>query len=160
MDFDVLDASAFYAGIPFSSSQKHHTTPEVHDEIRHIKSNYEAINVIIEVGRLVIMAPTKASIQKVKTVAKNAGELGEVSSADISVIALCVEKSGRLITDDFAVSNIAKLMGLQVIPVMTDGTRRRRHWERYCPSCNRKMRTETQCNVCGSAARRRPIFVG
>lgn len=160
MDFDVLDASAFYAGIPFASSQKHRTTPTVFDEICHIKSNYGGVDALIQVGRLIIMEPADDAIRKVRQKAKDSGELAELSVADISVIALCVEHSGRLITDDYAVSNIAKLLGITVIPIMSEGTRRLKQWTLYCPACKRDVRTGTRCNVCGSQIKRRPKYVG
>lgn len=154
----MLDASAFYAGIPFASSQKHNTTPDVHDEVRHIKANHGAIDTLIDIGRLVIMSPSRESVHKVKQTAKNSGELCELSPADVSVIALCVEHSGRLITDDYAVSNVAKLMGIDVVPVMTRGTRQLRRWIRYCPSCKQDMGVEHRCGVCGGNAKRRPTY--
>lgn len=160
MDSDVLDASAFYAGIPFASPDRHRTTPNVLDEVRHIKAGYGGVDTLIGVGRLTVMEPSSDAVHKTRQVAKDAGELGELSDADISVIALCVEHSGRLVTDDYAVSNVAKLLGINVVPVMTEGTRRLKRWTRYCPSCKRNMHSESKCGVCGGEARRRPKYVG
>ena len=42
MDFRILDASAFYAGVPFRSSEDCYTTSLVYDEIQHIKKNHDA----------------------------------------------------------------------------------------------------------------------
>ncbi len=160
MGFDVLDASAFYAGIPFASSQKHHTTPQVFDEIRHIKAGYGGIEALLDVGRLIVMEPPRDMVLRVQQTVKKAGETGKLSDADISVIALCAEHSGSLVSDDYAVSNIAKIMGLRVVPVMSAGTRRLKQWIRYCPSCKRKLQSEARCSVCGGEARRYPKFVG
>ena len=152
----MLDASAFYAGIPFASPRTYHTTPEVHDEIGHIGAGHGAVDALIAMGRLVITTPSEASLRRIRQVAREAGEGSELSDADLSVIALCAELAGRLITDDYAVSNVAKRAGLRVMPVMTGGTGRPRRWTRYCPACGRAAGTEDVCGVCGSAVRRRP----
>lgn len=154
----MLDASAFYAGIPFASQQRHRTTTMVFDEVRHIKSGFGGCEALVEVGRLAIMNPTDESVKRVKKAARDAGELENLTEADVSVIALCTEAPGRLITDDYAVSNVAKLMGLGVVSVMTDGTARTKKWEHYCPSCKKPIKAASRCNVCGSSPRRRPKF--
>ena len=155
MGFDVLDASAFYAGVPVASPQTHHTTPEVYSEIRHIKARCGAIDALIDIGRLIVVAPSPRSVQRILRAARDAGEAAELSRADVSVIALCVQNSGRLITDDYAVSNVAQKMGIMTIPVMTKGRRRFRRWAKYCPACGRSAGTEAICGVCGNALKRR-----
>jgi len=41
--FRVLDSSAFYAGIPFSSNEPSYITSLVYNEIEHIKKDHDAI---------------------------------------------------------------------------------------------------------------------
>lgn len=156
MAFRVLDASAFYAGVPFASSGRLHTTGDVHGEVRHIKSSHGAIDALIDAGRLVVADPSPASLAAARAAASAAGESGALSRADMSVVALCHELGGELVTDDYAVSNVAKRMGLAVVPVMTRGTRAPRRWERRCAACSRAMGAEARCRVCGGAASRRP----
>ena len=156
MAFRVLDASAFYAGVPFASSGTLHTTSEVHGEVRHIKSSHGAIDALIDARRLVVADPSSESLLAAQAAARSAGESGALSRADMSVIALCSELRGELVTDDYAVSNVAKRMGLAVVPVMTRGTRGPRRWVRRCAACSRAMGAEAACRVCGGAASRRP----
>ena len=54
MDFRILDASAFYAGVPFRSSEECYTTPLVYEEIQHIKKNHDALGTLLETNRLKI----------------------------------------------------------------------------------------------------------
>jgi len=156
LGFRVLDASAFYAGVPFASSGTAHTTGLVHGEVGHIKSSHGAIDALIDAGRLVVADPSAASLESARAAARSAGESGALSRADVSVIALCAELRGELVTDDYAVSNVAKRMGLRVVPVMTRGTRAPRRWSRRCAACSRDMGREASCPVCGAAASRRP----
>ena len=121
MAFRVLDSSAFYAGIPFSSNEPSYTTSLVYDEIKHIKKNHDAVDILIETGRLTISNPESEFIEIVKNTANKSGDSYEISVEDISIIALCLKLDAELITDDFAVSNVAKNLNIQVFPVMTDG---------------------------------------
>ncbi|MGI0011766.1 MAG: NOB1 family endonuclease, partial [Nitrosopumilaceae archaeon] len=121
MVFRILDASAFYAGIPFASSEKSFTTPSVFDEIKHIKRDHKAIEMLLETKRLEIITPQTEYIDKVLLKAKDTGDFQNLSTEDISVIALCLQLKAELITDDFAVSNLAKHLNLKVVPVMTKG---------------------------------------
>ncbi|GFN40786.1 MAG: hypothetical protein YK1312THETA_90001, partial [Marine Group I thaumarchaeote] len=57
MVFRVLDASAFYAGIPFSAMDEFFTTSLIFDEIKHIKKNHGAIETLLEAKRLKISDP-------------------------------------------------------------------------------------------------------
>jgi UPF0271 protein len=55
--FRVLDSSAFYAGIPFSSNESSYITPLVFDEIQHIKKDHDAVQILIETKRLTVSEP-------------------------------------------------------------------------------------------------------
>lgn len=155
MAFRVLDASAFYAGVPFASPETYHTTPQVYDEVRHIKRSHGALEALIDVGRLVISEPGKEHTESAISAAKRTGDHPELSEQDISVIALCMELGGGLVSDDYAVSNVAKFSGLEVSPVMTGGIRRTGRWTYYCPACKRARPGGRECAGCGGRLRRR-----
>ena len=74
MDFRILDASAFYAGIPFGSTSDCYTTSLVYDEIKHIKKNHEALETLLETNRLKIREPDKASVDSAIKASKNTGD--------------------------------------------------------------------------------------
>ena len=67
--------------------------------------------------------------------ARGTGDYPQLSKQDISVIALSVEMRGLTVTDDFAISNVMKNIGLEVSPVMTGGIRDVGRWIHYCPGC-------------------------
>ena len=155
MVFRILDASAFYAGIPFSSNDECYTTSLVYDEIKHIKKNHDAIEILIETGRLKIMEPKKDSIEKVIKTAKNTGDYNQLSKEDISTISLCFELDGELVTDDFAISNVSKNLGLKVNSIMTSGISSIGKWVHYCPGCHKNYSEKSECPVCGSKLRKK-----
>ena len=155
MVFRVLDASAFYSGIPFASSEKSYTTSTVFDEIKHIKQNYDAVNALLETKRLEVIDPKAKYIEKVLLKAKKTGDFQNLSKGDVSVIALCLQLKAELVTDDFAVSNIAKHLNLNVVPVMTRGISRVVDWIYFCPACQQTFSKVSQCPLCGNKLKRK-----
>ena len=154
MDFKILDANAFYAGIPFRTQEKFYTTFQVFNEIKHIKKEHGALQVLIDTDRLVIKEPEKKNIQKVTEIAKQTGDFNHLSNEDISIIALAFEMKGQIITDDFAVSNVSKQIGLQVDSVMTTGIKKVGKWISYCPACKKRFSNQKECPLCGNILRR------
>lgn len=150
----VLDASAFYTGLPFESLEAHHTTQAVLDEVRHIKSNYDVLGALIQTGRLTVRDPLPEHVAKIRDAAAASGDM-RLSDGDVSVLALCLEMRGELVTDDFAVSNVASNLGLRVSPIMTPGIRTAGRWIHYCPGCEMDFPGDSVCPQCGNALRRR-----
>ena len=149
MVFRVLDATAFYAGLPFRSHDRYHITDMVYNEIQHIKKNHDAIQILIDTKRLLIQQPSHIHVKKAKNFAEKTGDLTSLSDEDISYIALSLELGSELLTDDFAVSNVAKNLGIQVIPVMTKGIKTVGRWIHYCSSCGISSKKLT-CTNCGN----------
>ena len=149
MAFRVLDSSAFYAGIPFSSSEPSVTTSHVYNEIKHIKKDHDAIQILIETKRLTISDPENKFTTAAKDAAKKSGDFPNLSQEDISTIALSLQLEAELITDDFTVSNVAKNLNLKVIPIMTSGIKNVVNWEYYCPGCKTNFSKVAECPKCG-----------
>ena len=157
MGFRVLDSSAFYAGIPFSSNQISYITPLVYDEIKHIKKDHDAIQILIETKRVIIFEPEQKFITTVNNAAKKSGDFPNLSQEDVSTIALSVQLKAELITDDFAASNVAKNLNIKVSPLMTDGIKNIVTWVYYCPGCKRNFSKTTECPNCGNILKRKSI---
>ena len=155
MDFRILDASAFYAGVPFRSSSVYHTTPLVYDEISHIKKNHGALEILLETKRLKIREPDKESTQVAVKAAKDTGDFLQLTKQDISIIALCIEMSGEIISDDFAISNVVKNLGLKISPIMTQGIKDVGKWIHYCPGCKTNHTNVKVCPICGTPLKRK-----
>ena len=157
MAFRVLDSSAFYAGIPFSSNEQSYITSLIHDEIEHIKKDHDAIQILIETKRLMICDPESQFIITVNDAAKKSGDFPNLTQGDISIIALSLQLEAELLTDDFAVSNVAKNLSIKVIPVMTNGINDVITWTYYCPACKTNFSKITECPNCGNILKRRPL---
>jgi len=155
LDFRILDASAFYAGVPFRSSIDYYTTSLAYDEIKHIKKNHNALGTLLETNRLKIREPDKESTEAAIKAAKDTGDFPQLSKQDISIIALCIEMNGEIISDDFAISNVAKNLGLKISPIMTQGIKDVGKWVHYCPGCRTNHTNKKECPICGTPLKRK-----
>ena len=155
MDFRILDASAFYAGIPFGSSSDCYTTTIVYNEIKHIKKNHEVLETLLETNRLKIKDPDEESTKAAIRASKDTGDYQQLTKQDLSIIALGIGLKGQIITDDFAISNVAKNLGLKISPIMTLGIKDVGKWIHYCPGCRSNHKSGTECPKCGTLLKRK-----
>ena len=155
----MLDSSAFYAGIPFSSNEPSYITSLVYNEIEHIKKDHEAIQILIETKRLTINEPEERFVIAAIDAAKKSGDFPNLSKEDISTIALSLQLNADLVTDDFAVSNVAKNLNIKVIPVMTAGIKNVVTWKYYCPGCKVNFSKVTECPRCGNKLKRKAVKI-
>ena len=151
----VYDASAFYAGVPFASPELGLTTTLVFEEIRHIKKSHGALEILLDTNRLQIQDPDLTSIEFVSSEAKKTGDVQKLSKADISAVALARQLRATLVTDDFAISNLAKNLRLQVQPIMTKGIRDVGKWLHYCSGCRIEFSGLEFCPNCGNKLNRK-----
>ena len=162
MAFRVLDSSAFYAGIPFSSNEPSYITSLIYNEIEHIKKDHDAVQILIETKRLMIYDPEHRFIIAANNAAKKSGDFPNLSDEDISIIALSLQLRAagvELVTDDFAISNVAKNLSIKVIPVMTSGIKNVIIWKYYCPGCKTDFSKVTKCPRCGNKLKRKPMKI-
>lgn len=152
----ALDAGAFYAGIPFLSSGKYCTTQAVFDEVRHIKKSLGAIEALLETGSLQVIDPDSESIEKAKAAAKKTGDYSKLSQADFSIVALALQLKITLVTDDYAVANVATALKIPVQSTSSKGIKETRKWISYCSACGRAFGpAATECPLCGNKLKRK-----
>ena len=157
MVFRVLDATAFYAGIPFSSNDSFMTTSIVYGEIEHIKSKQGALEMLQQTNRLQVRDPREETIKIVNETAEKTGDKITISEQDASIIALALENNAELITDDFAVTNIARQLEIKTLSLMTDGISKVGKWISYCSVCGKEFQKEKECPICGTKLNRKLI---
>jgi len=152
----VLDASAFYAGVPFRSCVNYHTTSLIFEEIKHIQNKYSILQTLVKINRIIIMDPKPSYNNKVIQTAKKTGDIDTLSNEDISAIALCLNLHGELITDDFAMINVANNLNINTKSIMTKGIKHGRKCSYYCPGCN-SLATQKICIICGTKTTKKII---
>ena len=153
----ALDAGAFYTGLIFlSSTYRYYTTQAVFDEVKHIKRSHGAIEALIESNTLQILNSGRNSIEKVVAVARRTGDYAKLSDADISIIALALQLEIVLVTNDYAVANVATTLKIPVKSVASKGITHTRRWIAYCSACGRAFGPNAkECRLCGNRLRRK-----
>ncbi len=140
----VLDASAFINGN--ASLLKGYTTPEVLSELKSTEAN--AYTWVIG-ERVKVEEPLPYFIKKVRRTLREIGET-RLSAADVSVLALALQKRLPLVTDDYHLQNVALYLG---IPVYDTGFGLIKRIVKYvwkCEACGREYPPGTRvCKVCG-----------
>jgi endoribonuclease Nob1 len=152
----VLDTTAFYAGVPYiNTTENLVTTPDVISEVSN-----ERTRSLIALSKINVLQGTTANLRTVKEAARKTGD-NAMSLADLSVLALCLNimEEGNepiLLSDDFAVENVASRLGIKARPLMTGGISRASEWVFFCPACGKKYsKQRAECIVCGTKIEKR-----
>lgn len=144
----VLDSSALMQPIDFEDAC---TVPEVLDEVRNKPSKLR-IESAISAGKLRVLEPSPENITIVSEACKKTGDL--LSKTDVKLAALALELGAMLVTDDYGMQNVAKILNVRFQPLSQKGIKRAILWKRYCPNCKRYV-SGIECPACGSKAIRR-----
>jgi UPF0271 protein len=117
---------------------------------------YGAIELLIDSDRLKILEPDKECLRQVIIMAKKTGDYEKLSTADVSILALAFQLKSTLISDDYAVQNIAAILKIPVGTIGTKGITKVRRWINFCNACRKAYGPNiSQCMLCGNTLRRR-----
>ncbi len=146
----VLDTSVFFGD--HGCRNEIFTTWSVADELKDLASKVR-FDLLRESG-LVVLDPETTFVSRAREAAVSAGEEEVLSRADTDVLALAVQLGAAVVTDDYALQNVARKLGVDVIPLRQKGTSGRR-WRYRCTGCGRYHKGPGECPVCGSPVKRR-----
>lgn len=146
----VLDSSFFFGEFPAAGEL--YTAPSVIDELKDIraKGNLEKWSAC----GLKVQAPTEESIHRVISAAKTTKDIAVISGTDRDLLALSLDLGAELRTDDFAIQNIALVLGVRTVPILQRKARRV-HWKYRCSGCGRYADEGGECPICGAAIKRK-----
>jgi UPF0271 protein len=157
----LLDTSAFIYGIIPDGELV--TPSRAYDEVKDDRSKFR----LEFIEGLKIMDPEAGFVEKVSEMAVRTGDDKKISLTDRDLLALALQEkaSGKdvhIMSDDYAVQNLAKRLGINIIPLKQKRIRRNIEWEKRCTGCNRVALTGEVCDVCGSPLKlkKRPISRG
>jgi len=142
----VLDTSAFIH--EYTTEDSVVSVPEVHDELDgETALRFDAM----EGSGMTIHVPAPEAVENVKRAARGSGDLAELSDTDVRLIATAVELHATLVTDDYAMQNVAERLDLDVEPIARDGITEEREWRFQCVGCGRTFdENRERCPICGS----------
>jgi UPF0271 protein len=114
-------------------------------------------------SRVHVTEPSLDSINRVKTTATKTGDLGALSLTDVSLLALALdllqtEGGVSLVSDDFAVRNVANMLSVPLAQTsIKGGAWKNIAWKIYCRGCGKEYTNPklTVCPVCGTQLARK-----
>ena len=141
----VIDANVVIHGrgeLPYNNII---TSNRVYKEILSDMSKFKLES--IDLKRL---TPSEEVLSKVKSEADEKGLL--VSDADCSIVALGLEKSSLVISDDKGVQNLCMVFNVDFDSYLGDTIEREMSFSVYCDNCGEGLGTdEDSCSFCGSS---------
>ena len=161
----VIDTSAIFNRIQYAAEDiQLVTTPLLEKEMRQ-KGLKETVDMLLSAQKLRILEPTQTSLRKVREVAKQLGDLDNLSDPDLDLLALALDLTTQnghsvLITDDYSIQNVAQSLSLEFRGTNQPGIREVIQWETYCSACGHKapdLSKDEPCPVCGTHLKRRAI---
>jgi UPF0271 protein len=157
----VLDTSAFIYGIAPGGEME--TVPAVYAEVKDDRSRLK----LELLEGLRVVEPDSRYVAKVSEAARESGDHMKISKADGDLLALAIQEAeaGKdvvVMTDDYAVQNVARQLGVRTAALRQKKTRDSVAWEKRCMGCGRAFADGEECPVCGSPLRlkKRPVNRG
>lgn len=128
------------------------TTPEAAAEVSPGGRDARRFEDWLSLG-LQIRSASPKSADTVDEAAMHAGNLGRLSEADRSLLALALDRGATLVSDDFTVLDLALRLDIPTQTVNQDGPSATMNWRPRCTGCGRdydEMPRGDECIICGS----------
>jgi len=155
----VADSAVFIMGncnIPYSQMV---TITLVDDEIKSedARLRYD----IAKAEGLRVEAVEEIFLDEIVKQAEQTRDIEKLSRTDLGILSKALEYSKKtngnsiLITDDFAVQNIAARLDIEIMPVAQRIIKDKIIWQKQCIGCFRHFKDGDECPVCGSPLRKK-----
>ncbi|WP_280537696.1 NOB1 family endonuclease [Halopenitus sp. POP-27] len=142
----VLDSSAFIHEYDVDGPTA--SIPAVHEEL---DGGHALRFGAMEGSGMHVHVPDADVIARVERAARNSGDADTLSETDVRLIAAAVELDATLVTDDYAMQNVAERLDVAVDPIAREGITEEREWLFQCAGCGRTFDDDRdRCPVCGS----------
>jgi UPF0271 protein len=147
----VLDSSAFIN--EYHTDESIASVPLVREELEDESAyRFDAL----EGSGMHLHIPDEETVERIERAARETGDLEELSETDIRLIAAAFELDGRLVTDDYAMQNVAEKLNVSVEVIARDGIEQQRNWNFQCGGCGREFdEHHDRCPICGSELSRK-----
>jgi len=142
----VLDSSAFIHD--YHTDEQMASIPDVREELEGESAfRFDAM----EGSGMHIHIPTDGTVEKIERAAAETGDREELSTTDVRLLAAAFELDGVVVTDDYAVQNVADRLNVVAEVIAQDGIAEQREWRFQCQGCGREFDDHhDRCPICGS----------
>jgi UPF0271 protein len=147
----VLDSSAFIH--EFHTEETVASIPMVREELEDEHAyRFEAL----EGSGMHLHIPEDETVERIERAARQTGDFGELSRTDLRLLAAAFELDCQLVTDDYAMQNVAERLEVAVEAIAQEGIEEQRTWLFQCRGCGREFEDDhDRCPVCGSELSRK-----
>jgi UPF0271 protein len=149
----VLDSSAFID--EYTTDDRIATIPLVREELEDEAGyRFDAL----EGSGMRIHIPDPETVERIERAARETGDAETLSRTDVRLLATAFELDATLVTDDYAMQNVADRLEVAVDVIAKGGIDERRNWKFQCQGCGRVFdENRDRCEICGSdLERKRP----
>lgn len=137
----VIDSTALIEW-PQLPKGKLYAPPKIFEEAKSLFSQIKSKQVQLQ-------KPSSASLEKVRQQTSKTND--KLSEADQQAVALALDLGAVLVSDDYAVQNVAAFLGVRFMPLSKPGIKKKRIWGWKCSTCGRWL-DSTSCGICGGKA--------
>ncbi len=154
--YNVLDASAFING--FKLEDKYNLTVlEITEEIKDFQSKL-TLDLAIEDGKLTICDVEEEYMLHLEKTISDSGDILRLSGPDKKLIDLALQaidkgKDVKLISDDYSIQNVLKILNIRFESIITEGIKGVYNWKKVCEGCKKEFDENypfEDCEICGS----------
>ena len=138
----VVDANVLIHGRGQLPVDKVYMPPSVNEEVKSQMSSLK-----MQKFDLKVVKPSRDSIKKVKN--KSEEISSPTSEQDEEALALAIDRSIPLVTDDKALQNLALHIGADFESFNTEKISEKRAWKKVCSNCGKDV-SNLPCSRCGS----------
>jgi UPF0271 protein len=142
----VLDSSAFIH--EYHTDESIASVPLVREELEDESAyRFDAL----EGSGMHLHIPDEETVVRIERAARETGDLEELSETDVRLVAAAFELDGTLVTDDYAMQNVAEKLNVTVEVIAREGIEEQRDWLFQCQGCGREFdEHHDRCPICGS----------
>ncbi|WP_424017637.1 NOB1 family endonuclease [Halorientalis pallida] len=142
----ILDSSAFIN--EYHTQERKASIPMVREELEDESAyRFDAL----EGSGMHLHIPEEETVERIERAARETGDFDELSRTDVRLVAAAFELDGHLVTDDYAMQNVAEKLDVAVEVIAREGITEQRDWRFQCSGCGREFDDDhDRCPVCGS----------
>ncbi len=147
----ILDTSAILSGFVINSN-KQMIPSKVFEEIKKGKAKRD---LDLNIDNIEIVEPDLKYENMVKDAARITNDFLKLSQTDIAVLAAAIQYNAIIITNDYAIQNVAKFMNINFQNFGMNQIKKLVIWKYKCTGCSRYFdRYYKECPICGSPIKR------
>lgn len=148
----VLDTSVLYYGKDLPDGFECVITPGVVKELE--KEGMGERLELLMATKIRVSSPSERSMKKIREASENTGDSRRLSETDKEILALALDLGYELLTDDYSIQNVARVLGVSAKGMDQKGISQVFEWQAKCRGCGKVFAADVRtCDICGSETR-------